>query len=193
MKIKNLPNILSCIRILLVFVFAGVFFYDYPNNVLVALFVFLLAGATDIADGIIARNFNCISNIGKILDPLADKMMQCTVMICLMFKNIIPLWFGIPFILKEFVILVAGLFFYKSNNVVVVSKWYGKFAVCFFYATIALIVIFGDFFKENPIYMYILCALALIITIFALIMYILSYSKVYKELSVKKKSAESSQ
>lgn len=190
MKIKNLPNILSCIRILLVFVFVGVFFYDYPNNILAALFVFLLAGATDVADGIIARKFNCISNVGKILDPLADKMMQCTVMLCLMVKNIIPLWFGVPFILKELIILVAGLFLYKSNNVVAVSKWYGKFAVCFFYATIASIVIFGKFFAENPVCMYVLCALALIITVSALVMYLLNYSKVHRVLSAKEKDSK---
>ncbi len=188
MKIKNLPNILSAIRILLVFVFVGVFFYEYPNNVLVALLIFLLAGATDVVDGIIARKFNCISNLGKILDPLADKMMQCTVILCFMIKNVIPLWLGLPFILKELVVLVAGLFLYKSNNVVAVSKWYGKFAVCFFYATIAAIVLFDEFFANNEIYLYILCALALIITVTALVLYLINYTRVHRNLSAQSSS-----
>ena len=68
MKLKNVPNILSCIRILLVAVFVLVFFTDYPNNIFTALFVFLLAGLTDVIDGHIARKYNCISNLGKVLD-----------------------------------------------------------------------------------------------------------------------------
>lgn len=181
MKLKNIPNILSCIRILLVAVFVWVFFTDYPNNIIYALLVFLFAGLTDVVDGHIARKYQCISNLGKVLDPLADKLMQCAVMICFMIKSLIPLWFGIPFIIKELVILIGGLFLYKSNNVLAVSKWYGKFAVSFFYATIALIVIFSDFFAQNTLVLYLLCGIALLIAIGALVTYFISYAKVGRE------------
>ena len=189
MKLKNVPNILSCIRIFLVFVFVWLFFTDYPKNLVYALLVFLLAGLTDIVDGFIARRFQCISDLGKVLDPLADKLMQCTVMICFMIKGLIPVWFGIPFIMKEIFILMAGLFLYKSNNVLAVSKWYGKFAVCFFYATIALIVMFDDFFAQNMVYLYALCAVALLIAIGALVSYLISYAKVGRE-DIKKESTQ---
>ena len=70
MKLKNIPNILSVIRIGLVFVFIALFFgLDQPYA---ALLVFLLAGATDVVDGYLARRNNWISNLGKILDPFAD-------------------------------------------------------------------------------------------------------------------------
>lgn len=177
MKLKNVPNILSCIRILLVAVFVLVFFNDYPNNILAALFVFLLAGLTDVIDGHIARKYNCISNLGKVLDPLADKMMQCAVIVCFMIKDIIPLWFGIPFILKEVLLLAGGLFLYKSNKVLAVSKWYGKFAVCFFYAAIVLLLIFREFFAVNPLYKNLLCGAALLITMGALVSYFISHIK----------------
>ena len=175
MKMKNVPNILSSIRILLVGVFVWVFFTDYPNNIVYALLVFLLAGITDVVDGHIARKYNCISSVGKVLDPLADKMMQCAAMICLMIKNLIPVWFGIPFILKEVVLLIGGLFLYTSNKVLAVSKWYGKFAVTFFYLTIFSAIVFHGFFAQNPIYLNLLCGVALLITIGALVSYFVSY------------------
>ena len=190
MKLKNVPNILSCIRIFLVFVFVWLFFTEYPKNVLYALLVFLLAGLTDVVDGFIARRFNCISDLGKVLDPFADKLMQCTVIVCFMIKSLIPVWFGIPFILKEVFLFLSGLFLYKSSNVLAVSKWYGKFAVCFFYATIVSIVTFEDFFTQNKIYLYALCATALAITIGAFISYFISYAKVGREEAVKKEGTQ---
>ena len=80
MKLKNIPNILSFIRIGLVFVFIALFF---TNHIYLSLLIFLLAGATDVVDGYLARRFNWITNLGKILDPFADKMMQVSVLLCL--------------------------------------------------------------------------------------------------------------
>lgn len=190
MKLKNVPNILSCIRIFLVFVFVWLFFTEYPENILYALLVFLLAGLTDVVDGFIARRFNCISDLGKVLDPFADKLMQCTVIICFMIKGLIPVWFGVPFILKEVFLFLSGLFLYKSSKVLAVSKWYGKFAVCFFYATIVSIVTFENFFAQNKIYLYALCATALAITIGAFVSYFISYAKVGKEQVAQKEGTQ---
>lgn len=185
MRMKNVPNILSFIRLLMVGVFVWVFFTDYPNNILYALLVFLLAGLTDIVDGYIARKYNCISNLGKVLDPLADKMMQCAAMICLMIKGLIPLWFGIPFILKEVVLLLGGLFLYTNNRVLAVSKWYGKFAVTFFYLTIVSVIVFHKFFVENQLLLNILCGAALLITVGAMVSYFISYVVVGKDKGTK--------
>ena len=79
MKLKNIPNILSIIRILLVFVF--LFFLFVLESTYLALLIFLIAGATDVVDGYLARRNNWITNLGKILDPFADKLMQCTVLV----------------------------------------------------------------------------------------------------------------
>ena len=147
-KLKFIPNLLCVIRILLVFVFI----YLSLNDMLgAALIVFLVAGATDVLDGFLARRYNWITDLGKILDPFADKLMQCTVLIILSIRNILPIWFAIVFILKEVVTLAMGLLVIKKRNVVVVSKWYGKAAVCLFYATVALSVILRDFLAENAL------------------------------------------
>ncbi len=157
MKLKHIPNVLSVLRIILVFVFIAVFLIK-RDELWWSMIVFFVAGVTDVIDGFLARKFNWISDLGKILDPLADKLMQCTVLICLcldldgaakMFP-IIPVWFALPFFLKELTTLILGVCVIKRRSVVIVSKWYGKAAVCLFYATILLATIIRPLQYGNP-------------------------------------------
>lgn len=176
MKLKHIPNILSVIRILLVFVFVAVFFSDFNGHVAVAILIFLLAGATDVVDGYLARRNNWVSNLGKILDPFADKLMQCTVLICLWIKDIIPLWFVIPFFAKELFTLVIGLVVIKRRSVAVVSKWYGKLTVCLFYGTIVASVIWEDFFAAHEVLGVLIFIPAVVFAVFSLAAYIRHYA-----------------
>lgn len=173
MKLKNIPNILSVLRIGLVFVFIALFF---TNHVYAALLVFLLAGATDVIDGYLARKNNWITNLGKILDPVADKMMQFTVLICLCIKEYIPLWFVIPFFIKDGFTLLLGLIVIKRRSVAVVSKWYGKLTVCLFYLTIVIATLFKSFFEQYWILEILLFIPSIAFAIFSLIAYIKHYS-----------------
>ena len=171
-KLKFIPNLLCVIRILLVFVFV----YLSLNDMLYgALIVFLTAGATDVLDGFLARRNNWITELGKILDPFADKLMQCTALVILSIRNILPIWFAIVFILKEVVTLGMGLFVIKRRSVVMVSKWYGKTAVCLFYATVALYIILKDFLAENIIMYVIMFIPAAIFAVGAFIAYVKYY------------------
>lgn len=178
MKLKNIPNILSFIRIGLVFVFIALFF---TNHIYLSLLIFLLAGATDVVDGYLARRFNWITNLGKILDPFADKLMQCTVLVCLCIKDYIPLWFVIPFFLKEGFTLLIGAIVIKRRSVTVVSKWYGKLTVCLFYATIALSMLFKDFFAEHTVLGILIFIPAIVFAVFSLVAYIKHYAWLKKE------------
>lgn len=179
MKFKNIPNILSVIRILLVFVFVWVLFvYD---NVMLALLIFLIAGATDVVDGYLARRNNWITNLGKILDPFADKLMQCTVLVSLWIKDIVPLWFVVPFFAKEIFTLIIGAVVIKRRSVNVVSKWYGKCAVCIFYATIAISVIFKDFLAEHTLVSVFIFIPAVVFALAALVAYVKHYAYLKKE------------
>ena len=179
MKLKHIPNILSIIRILLVFVFLYVFFA--LENIYVALIIFLVAGATDVVDGYLARRNGWITNLGKILDPFADKLMQCTVLISLCIKKLVPLWFVIPFFAKELFTIVIGLIVIRRRSVNVVSKWYGKFAVCLFYATIAIAIIAKDFLAANPVIAVFIFIPAVVFALAALIAYVKHYAYLKKE------------
>lgn len=179
MKLKNIPNILSTIRILLVFVFVYVLFVlDSP---MWALIVFLAAGATDVVDGFLARKFNWITNLGKILDPFADKLMQCTVLVCLCIKGVIPIWFAAIFFLKEGTTLIMGWIVIRRRSVVVVSKWYGKAAVCLFYLTVAVSVCFADFFAANILWQILIFLPTALFALFAFFGYVKHYSSLRKE------------
>jgi cardiolipin synthase len=172
MKSKNIPNILSIIRLMLVGVFVYTFFWV---DEIVALFVFLTAGATDVIDGYLARRNNWISDLGKILDPVADKTMQCTVLVCLLIKSIIPWWFLAVFFAKEISTLFLSFLVLRKKNFVVVSRWYGKFTVCLFYATIVLSVTLKNYIVG--IWTYILYIPALVFGIITVFSYIRDFYK----------------
>lgn len=180
-KMKNIPNILSVIRIILVLVFVVVFFL--PISKIWALIVFLTAGATDVVDGFLARKFNWITDLGKILDPFADKLMQCTVLVCLCIENVVPIWFLLIFFAKEIMTLLLGFIAIRRRSVVVVSKWYGKASVCLFYATIFLAVIFRYLCNWNieGLNQLLLFLPAAIMAVFAFGAYIGYYSKLSKD------------
>lgn len=178
MKLKNIPNILSITRICLVFVFIALFFTDH---IYTALLVFLIAGATDVIDGYLARRNHWISNLGKVLDPLADKLMQFTVLICLWIADIIPWWFVVPFFVKDIFTLLAGLIVIKRRSVAVVSKWYGKLTVCLFYATIVVATLLKDFFDAHAMLEIALFIPAIGFAIFSLVAYIKHYAYLKNE------------
>lgn len=174
MKLRHIPNILSIFRLVLVAVFVFVYFWlDPVYSSHVALCVFVLAGITDIIDGHLARKYNWISETGKILDPLADKLMQCTVLVCLMISRMIPVWYAVPFIGKELLILFLGFLVMKRRNFVVVSDIWGKLAAFVFYGVIGLVMLVGK--QLGPTVINIMCAVSLALTIIALVLYTLRF------------------
>lgn len=190
LKLKHIPNVFSIIRILLVGLFIYLFFNDYPKNIAGAVVVFLTAGLTDVLDGFLARKYNWITNLGKILDPIADKLMQCTVLVCMLIKSLIPAWLVIPFILKELLILSGGLFMIKRRSLVAVSNVFGKITVVFFYASVVFCIFARDFLEANPVVLYIVCSLVLLAAMAALINYILAYFKTLRMQPQKSKIAD---
>jgi phosphatidylglycerophosphate synthase len=116
--------------------------------------------------------------------------MQCTVLVSLYVKKLIPLWFVIPFFAKELFTLLIGFIVLKKRSVVVVSKWYGKMTVCLFYATIVLSVIIADTLKENPILMLIVFLPAIICAFLTLGAYIKHYAGLRKKDALQTKSKE---
>ena len=125
----NLPNKLTTLRMFLVPVFAVVFLAGGADNDLtriISCIIFCAASLTDMLDGKIARKYNLITDYGKFMDPLADKLLVCTAMICLMSFGQLPAWVLIIIIAREFIIsgfrLVAA-----DNGVVIAASYWGKF------------------------------------------------------------------
>ena len=185
MKLRHIPNILSGIRILMVPVFIWLFF-EYYEQIYLSLLIFLLAGLTDIIDGYLARRNNWISNLGKLLDPLADKLMQCTVLVCFAVKNIIPWQLAAAFMLKELFMITGAVIVLKKIKVTVKSHWYGKVTTAVFYAIVFAVFVVRVFKLDiNPAVYAVLIALALIFTLGSMILYIIDTLKINAELKNK--------
>ena len=101
-KMMNIPNAISVLRIILVPVFAAIYLGAKTNaDYLFAGAVLAFSGITDMLDGKIARRFNMITDLGKVLDPLADKLMSISALICLLIKERIVIWIVVIVIIKE--------------------------------------------------------------------------------------------
>lgn len=128
----NLPNKLTIFRVILipffVFFLLAPYFPGYGNYIAVAIFI--IASFTDFLDGKIARKYNLVTDFGKFMDPLADKMLVCSAMICLVESGKLPAWIVIIIISREFIIsgfrLVAS-----DNGVVIAASYWGKFKTTF--------------------------------------------------------------
>lgn len=180
---KHIPNILTIIRFLLIPI---IIILILSGNYLLGLIFFTISSITDILDGIIARKFNFISDFGKLMDPLADKLTQISVLTALVIRNIIPLWILLIIVSKEFV-LISGASFLYGKDVVVYSKWFGKLATVLLYLAIVSSLLLSQFETQIiatnsfpnfilNIDFYLFC-MAIITTLFALIMYIRTLNK----------------
>jgi len=167
---KHIPNILSICRIILIPV---IVISVVTNNYLLAIIVFTISSLTDIIDGYIARNFDAVTNVGKLLDPLADKLTQLSMIASLVWADVISGWILAVLLTKEF-IMIAGASFLYGKSVVVYSKWYGKLATVLLYLSIMVSLLFKQFNVTSTIWITIsnsLYVITLAMTVFALLMY----------------------
>ena len=164
--LKHVPNILTILRFFLI---PFTIYFIVKDKYIVAIIFLLLSGLTDVLDGTIARKFNLITNFGKLIDPLADKITQVSILATLVTKNIIPLWILVVVLIKEAAMVVGASFLY-GKELVVSSKWYGKAATVLFYLAITLSMIFIDLGISLWIAL-ILYYIAVVMTVFSLVMY----------------------
>ncbi len=133
----NVPNVLSLFRLVLVPFIAVTYM---RGQTLMAVIALIVSGATDVIDGFVARHFNQITDLGKILDPLADKLTQITVALCLTFRYLELLPLLIICVVKELCQMVGGLLLLGKDDVIRGSKWFGKLATVLFYTVAVLLV-----------------------------------------------------
>ena len=176
MKAKYIPNILSVLRLMMAFAFAAVFIW-LPEKLYIAVIIFIVAGVTDVIDGTLARKFNWITNAGKILDPLADKLMQVVALICTVASGLVPWWLLLPIVLKELTMGVGSVIFYRMFKTIGVSKNYGKAYTVLFYVVIAAIIVFDPWFSAHEWVKYVLCLLTAASGWLAIVLYYITYLK----------------
>ena len=142
---KHVPNALTIFRILLAPVFLYVYFSNYQNHHLWALFIFLFAGLTDITDGYLARKYNAVSNIGIALDPLADKLILLAALGAFYFDKLISGWVLFIMLAIESILMVIGTYLhFKEGLSVIPSNRLGKIATLAFTFAIALLFLLPD-------------------------------------------------
>ncbi|WP_026506175.1 CDP-diacylglycerol--glycerol-3-phosphate 3-phosphatidyltransferase [Butyrivibrio sp. NC3005] len=137
----NLPNKLTMLRVLMIPFFVAFMLLGYKW---IALVLFVVASLTDLADGKIARRYNLITDFGKFMDPLADKMLVCSAMICLVGANRIWTWVVILIIAREFIISGFRLIAAEKGSVIAAS-WWGKFKTTFQMIMVIMMIIDVDY------------------------------------------------
>lgn len=180
-NVVTIPNLLSLMRLVLI-PFICYEYFKLHDYIATAILV-VVSAVTDIADGIIARKFAMVSDLGKMLDPLADKLTEGVLILALSFtyKYLLPL--VVSFALFEISKAILGMVVVKKTGEVRSAKWFGKINTVYLYETILVMIVFRDA-PDKIIFAKVIVAFVLMITSFVL--YVIAYSKALKELKNKK-------
>lgn len=174
----NLPNKLTMFRVVLIPFFVVFMLVNITTvDKWIALAIFIIASLTDLLDGKIARKYDLVTNFGKFMDPLADKLLVCSALICLVALNKIPAWIVIIIIAREFII--SGFRLIASDNgVVIAASYWGKFKTTFQMVMICLMI--ADISAINLLTQIVMWV-ALILTVVSLVDYLVKNKDVMKE------------
>lgn len=170
-KQLTIPNGLSVVRLAMIPVMA-VNIMHADDKRLSGFVLFLLIWLTDALDGFIARRFNQVSELGKVLDPVVDKIFQITTGICLFLIGRLPLWVPGIVILKELLLVLGGALLFRKRDVVVGAQWFGKMT------TVLLVIAFSIAMLIHSDYLYLIPYIFIIpvsMSIFSLLSYVRFY------------------
>ena len=177
----NLPNKLTVLRVIMVPFFVAFLLYPLAGDAskYVALALFCIASLTDFLDGYLARKNNLVTNFGKFMDPLADKLLVCSALICLSSMGKLATWITLLIIAREFIIsgfrLVAS-----DNGVVIAASYWGKFKTVSHMAMIIMLIL--DF--AHPVYQFVsgvVVGIGLVLTVVSLVDYVIKNKQVLTE------------
>ena len=176
---KLVPNILSIFRICLVPVFIVVYFSDDSDRKLFAILIYAIAALSDFFDGFVARKFKASSNLGKLLDPLGDKLMTIAVMVCITIDRPILLWAVIAAALKEILLGVGGLVIHKKAKAELLpSNYLGKTSTVVFFLVCVALMLFIDIPDWAALT---LTAAAVMMSFLALVSYLIMYVRIMRD------------
>lgn len=184
-KIITIPNILTVIRIVLAPIFALLYFLQINHHYVYATGVLVLSAATDVLDGIIARKFNMITVLGKILDPIADKLTQALIIVCLTVnhyndENSLLIYVLILLFAKEFTMLLGAVVLFKSGTRPSESKWWGKLGTVMIYV-LFISILLQDILTAKIISVEVINIIS-VITAICLLFSLFNYYPIFKEI-----------
>ncbi len=137
----SIPNMITLLRIALTPLFVR--FY-LEGQTAAAMVLLLCAALSDMADGFIARRFDMITPLGKVLDPAADKLLQLSMLLCLLDRGTLVLPLLLLHALRELSLLCLGALAYRRGGVLIGSRWYGKLCTAFMYTALAVALLWHD-------------------------------------------------
>ena len=192
--ITKLPNLLTLVRIALIPLFVFIFLWEdgmiqadidmmeKTNGYLLAAIIVVISGLTDAADGYIARKFNMITDLGKALDPFADKLTQAAVVVCLVIRYN-EIWWLVAalftfIVVKEITLLIMALLFLKKGQDLGGATWFGKVSTIVFY--VLVIVLIGAP-SVNTLAAAIMMGVMFAFNILAFCLYMREYMTLYKQ------------
>lgn len=177
--LMTIPNAISFIRILLITPFVAFFI---ERMYIAAAITVGISGISDLFDGVIARKFHQESELGKVLDPLADKLTLIAVGVCLIFIEPYVLPLMIIMVMKDFLMIVGGTILINQGVIPPKSSWYGKVSTFMFYISVGLVVLMAIFgYVNNPLSFTVLGITAAMM-IFSFINYVIIFFKIQKQL-----------
>ena len=178
---KTIPNFLSYLRLAMIPLF--IWLYIWCGNYDAAAVVVVVSGITDVLDGYIARHYNMVSDLGKVLDPAADKLSQIAMFICLSVRYKLALVLVCIIIAKELTMFILGMIVFKKSGNVYSANWYGKVTTFVILATSFILLIFS---RLDPTIANALLLLSIIMALFSYLMYGIYYIKLLLKISGKK-------
>ncbi|CAN5439192.1 CDP-alcohol phosphatidyltransferase family protein [soil metagenome] len=174
----NISNLLSILRVILLFPVCYLIIYEFDDRNTLIISILILMYITDLLDGFLARKLNQVTESGKVLDPLADKISMVVIATILAATGRIPLWFYIVIVLRDLVILAGGIYLKNKRNITLMSNIPGKLAVF----SIGLVILFTIFNTEllRSINSY-LILVSLILIIYSSYIYFIRFYKTIGE------------
>ena len=185
--LMTIPNALSFIRIILITPFVAFFVAAkyITNNYIPAIIILAISGISDLLDGMIARKFHQESELGKVLDPLADKLTLIAVGVCLIFIQPYVLPLMIIMVLKDTLMIIGGTIIINKGVIPPKSSWYGKASTFMFYISVGMVVLMEIFKYKNETLSLTVLGVTAGMMIFSLVNYAIIFFKIQKQLKEK--------
>lgn len=178
-EVFNIPNMMGYLRIILIPVFCYLYLTaQTPKEYMISFAVMILSSITDLFDGMIARKFNMVSDLGKVLDPVADKLTHAALAICLAIRY--PMMWALIVLMavKEGYMAVMGLKYLKQDKMMNGAMWYGKICTATLFVGLIVLIVF---YQMPVLYVNIIIWVMMAVMAFTLIQYILFYRKMKQE------------